>query len=499
MKNKLTLSLLIIFFQFKIFAQTQIKVIKKPTWNIKTSYDSKYGSKLDLSGNAIAMIVDVPKADFAVVVVDDKLSQKWLVEMNGFPLAIGKFKQHVMIVSATDRSFFKSFTNQFKATLLDEKTGRIISEKIIYDGSKDYVETPDFFFSKDGSYFKMAVRLTGLKRKVHVGLPVVGFFTALKLNKDFNESQSYTVIDFNDKLEQVQKMEPEMPDGDSWKASCGDDGSFIISTLDAIKGKCHVAIYLSSNSTPLKTVTMPIDLYNSDEISSIFFASSKTPLINYVALFYKTKSKEMASFVARVDFNTGTYALNNEIFDKAHVRDLEKSFVPANKKFDELDFGNIKSLNVRHLEEINDQLLLTVSSQYSVYSSHTSATFDGSVLMSMFDQKMKKMYHQFIPRLYVSQTSEGSEVSFNVNNRTLRILANSKYGADAINALYAEMDITSGAYKKIDYISKDDIKGHYYANTSSISWLNDSFVVPFVERVGVFSKNVDLQLLQLKY
>lgn len=501
MKTKLTfLYLLFLFYQFNSFAQTQVNVIKKPSWNIKSSYDSKSGSKVDLSGNAIAMIVDVPKADFAVVTVDDKLNQKWLTELSGFPMSIGKFKNNVMVIAASDRSFFKSFTNQFKAYLLDEQSGKLLSEKIIYEGSKDYIETPEFFIAKDGSYFKMATRLTGLKRKVHIGLPIVGFFTALKMDKDFNESQSYTVIDFNDKLEQVQKMEPDMPDGDTWKASCGDDGSFIISTVDAAKGKCNVAIYLSSSPTPLKTVSIPIDAGNQDDISTISFASSKKPLINYIGIFYKNANKERSTLVAKIDFNNGTYTSNREVFDKEHLKELQKSFVPVNKKFWDLNFSNSKYLDIRQITEYNDKLVVTISPRSVYSSSHGSSTSEGSVLINAYNSEMKPLYHQFIPRDYVStQMGEGCEVSFNLANNTLRMLANQADGLTAVATLYAEMDLESGKINKINMISKDDIKNSYYANTEYISWLNDSFVIPFVERIGIFSKRVDIQLLQLKY
>jgi len=104
-----------------------------------------------------------------------------------------------------------------------------------------------------------------------------------------------------------------------------------------------------------------------------------------------------------------------------------------------------------------------------------------------------------MPRTYASGTmGEGSELSFNQAENTLRILANQSDGG-SVATMYAEMDLKSGAISKINMIPKDDIKNSYYANTESISWLNNSFVIPFVERMGVFSKKVDLQLLQLKY
>jgi len=491
MKSLITFSVIILIVKFNALAQTQINVIKKPAWNIKTSYDSKYGSKLDIAGNALAMIVDVPKADFAVVIVDDKLNQKSITPLSGFPMAIGKFKNSILVVASSDRSFLTSFENKFIGYLLDETTGKLIMQKIIYEGKKDYFEQPDFFFSEDGSYFKMSVRLTNMKRTIHFGSTA----------KEFKSSQSYTIIEYNSNLEQAQKMEPQMPAGDTWNASCAKDGTFIISTFDTENRKINIATYLSSNPKPLKVVSMPIDLYKDkdDEVSSITCASSKTPLINYVALFYRNSNKEFSSYIARVDFNTGTYILAKEIFDNDHIKALRKSFVPVNKKIDDIEFKNPKYMNIRHLEEYNDKLLVSIASKYTMSSQYQTITFDGSVLMNIYDQALKPLYYQFIPRNYKSQLSEGSKVSYNLKDNVLRILANQQDGLLSVSTIYTEMDLNSGKINKMNFIPKNDIKSSYYANTEAVSWLNESFITPFVERAGSFSKRVDIQILQMKY
>jgi len=500
MKTKLTLSLFFILFHLSVSAQTQINVLKKPEWNMRSSYDSKYGTKTDLSGNTVAMIVDVDKADFGVVALSNTFTQKWLTELTGFPMAIGKFNKNILVIASTDRNYFKSFTNEFKAFILEEKTGKVISQKVIYQGNSDFVEAPDFFMAEDGSYFKMAIRLTGLKRKVHIGLPIIGFLSMLKMDKDYNESQSYHMIDFNNQLDQIQKIEPDMPDGDIWNAFCSKDGSFIITAADASKSKLNVATYQSNSPVPLKTISIPIDAINQNDISSISYANSKNPLVNYIGICYKDLNKERSSLIARVDFSNGTYSSNKEIFNKQHINELQKSFVPANKKFDNLTFSDSKSMNIGHMEEFNDKLLVTISPKSTQFGMQGASASEGSVLMNVYDANLKPLYHQFLPRDYVSTPmKEGSEVSFHLKDNILHILANQKDGMMSVATMYAEMHIQTGEISKISLLSKKDIKNSYYANTESISWLNDSFVVPFVEHMRLLTKKVDIQLLQLKY
>jgi len=497
-KTKFALIALLSLNLFTVSAQNQIGVVKKLEWNSISSFDSRYGSKVNI-GNSVSMIVNVPKADFAVVTIDDQMSQKWLTPLTGFPMAIGKFKNNILVIAASDRSFFKSFTNIFKAILLDEKTGKILSDKTIYQGSDDYVEAPDFFFAKDGSYFKMASRLTAMKRKVHIGLPLVGALSALKMEKDYKATVNYTMIDFNDRLEQIQKTTPVMPKGDSWNAYCGEDGSLMISAIDKVQGKCNLALYLTNNPEPLKIISIPVDFYKNGEVTSINFASSKTPLVNYFAFVYKDASKEQSIFVSKIDFKGGTFAINKEVLSKEHIKELQKSFIPTNKKFDELQFDNISSMDIRHLEEYNDKLLLTLSPEYTIMYNSTAISYSGSILINVYNQNVNLLYHQFVPRDYRSITGEGSEVAFNLKENNLRILANHKDGGNSVATIYSEMDLNTGKILKINLIPKDNIKGAYYASTNAISWFKDSFIVPYLAHQGMFSKQIDVQLLQLSY
>jgi hypothetical protein len=496
MKIKQTFAILLSLSCFSALAQTQLKVFKKPEWNIISSNDSRYGSTLQLGNNSVAMIVNASKVDFAIVTIDGNLNQKWLTALEGFPMAIGKFKDKILVVAATDRTYFKSFTNTFVGYLLDELTGNLIAKKIIYDGSSEFMEEPRFYFAEDGSYFNMSVRLTAMKKKVRIGLPIIAAYTALKVEKDYATTVDFNFIEFDNQLNASQKTRPIMPEGQTWNSMCGDDGSFIIITKDRQLGKINVATYISGKIEPLKSVSIPVDFYKNTDGEEIKFASSKSPFVNYISLMYKNVEKDICLLVAKIDFKTETFLSHKEVMNKKHLNDLQKSFIPVSKKFNDLEFKNVNFLGVKSIKEYNNQLLVSIapSTQYTQNGAPIFA-LEESIMLNMYDLQLKQQYHQFLPRVYKSRSGEGSEIAFNANNEVLRMVVNQT----GIDVIYAEMDMKTGKMLRLSEIPKQGIKGNYYANTETLWWQDLSFTIPFTEKRGVFSDKIDIQFLQLSY
>jgi hypothetical protein len=475
------------------FGQTQVGIIKDPEWKLIASYDSKFGNTLNLSDNSMAMIVSIPKIDFAIINIDHNLAQKWLTPLNGYPLAIGKFKNNILVIAASDRAFLKSFSGAYKAYLLEEKTGKILSEKVIYDGNKDFIEEPDFFFAQDGSYFRMSVRLTSMKRKVTV-------FAVSKSDKSYRSTQGFSIINYDANLNQREIVQPRMPAGDIWTLSNGTDGSLFIATVDNKGGTISAATYISSNTDPLKVVTIPFDLRKGKEVNSIMSTSGRKPFINYLAVVYENTEKDVTLLTSKIDFKDGTSKVAKEIFDKKHVKELEKSFIPVNKKFDDLQFSKIEFLGIKHIDEYGDKLLVGVSPSFVQSSKYGSVTFDGSLLMNIYDQDLKRQYHQFLPRTYMSLDGEGSKIAYSLKDNKLRMVANMRSGSfSSVSSLYGEMDFTTGKMFKTTKVPDKDIKGGFYVNTESVTWLDNSFILPYFDKQRVFRTTIDVQMQLLNY
>lgn len=484
------------------FAQSQLQVIKKPEWNTITALDSRFGTTLNLADDHVAMIVNVPKADFAVVTINDKLQQKWLTTFEGYPMAMGKFKGNILVVASIDHSNSKSFTNTFIGYLLDEKTGKVITKKTIYDGSPDYMEEPQFFFAKDGSFFKMTTRLTAMKKRERVNsmlLPMITYFSNLRTEKDFATTVNFTLIDFDNQLEQAQKTSPVMPAGETWDSYCAEDGTLLILTRSAKFSNCTLAFYSSGKNEPLKTINIPVDFYKENRGNLAQFATSKNPLVNYFAFTYENINRDVCLLVAKINFIDNSYYVEKEIMDKAHIKELKKSFVVVNKKFDDLFFSSASSLKVRNIKEYDGRILVALSPNYIVSHQYGSFRADESILLNVYDQQLKQEYHQFLPRYYASLRGEGSELGFNLKGDVLRIVINQKYGIGSVSTRYAEMDIRTGKMLKLLALPKDNIKNSYYADTDSMWWQSESFTLPFVEGKGWSGNKADMQFLQLSY
>jgi hypothetical protein len=491
MNLKLTLLTLGLLYTFTAFTQSQVGILKDPKWKAMSAYDSKYGTIAQLSNKTNAIIADVPDQDFAIVNLDADLNEKWLSPLKGFPLAIGEFRGQVMVIAASDRSFSKSFVGPYIAYLLEMETGKAIVEKVIYEDSKAYLEDPEFFFAKDGSYFRMSTRLTGMKRKYK-------YAGVNKSDKEYGATQNFSVINFDDHLNEKERINPVMPDGDTWTVSNSDASSFLITVFDKNAKKLHVATYVSSIAEPLKTVSIPVDLHNSSEIRGIRTAVGKDPFVNYVSFVYANAQKEMTLFACKVDFKDGTFKVEHEVFNDKYLKELRKTFVPFNKDYDDLEFYKTGFLSVKHIAEYEGKLLISLSSSY-ILIGKGSAAFDTSVLLNVYDQDLKKLYHQFIPRRYMSQEGEGNEIAFSLKNNTMRMIANNKSGMFANwTYLYIEMDFSTGQILKINKIPAGDIKKGAHIDTPSVLWYDDYFMLPYFGFRTILSSKITVQLQLLK-
>lgn len=492
-----TKNLIVIFFLLStstLLAQTQLGIIKDPKWNVSAGFQSVTGSTLRLSDRNMAMIVNMPEGDFAVTGIDDKLNQSWLSPLSGFPLGFGLFKDQILVVAAADKSFFKNFSGAYKAYLLDKNSGKLLSEKIIYTSNPDFIEEPELYFAKDGSYFRMSVRLTAMKRKVSI-------LAVSTSDKAFRNTQGYSVVNFDDQMNQRQKIQPQFPDGETWTASNSTDGSLFITVVNSTAGKINAGMYTSTGAEPISTVSIPLDLKKGSEIQSIRSLSGAQPFINYLSVVYVDQNKEVALLTTKINFANKTFESVKEAFDSKHVKMLEKAFVAVNKKYDDLQFSKLEFLSIKHMQEFENNLLVSVAPGYEQRGGSGAGNFEGSILINVYDQDFKSAYHQFIPRTYMSVSGEGSEVSYSLSSsNTLRMVANVRPGSlSGLSSVLAEMNFKTGQMLRLNRIPGDDVKSGFYVHAPSVIWLNDVCILPYFDRQRVLRTTRDVQLQLLKY
>ena len=80
------------------------------------------------------------------------------------------------------------------------------------------------------------------------------------------------------------------------------------------------------------------------------------------------------------------------------------------------------------------------------------------------------------------------------------MIANVKAGSlSSTSSLYAEMDFTNGKMLKMNKVPDDDIGSGHYVNPESVSWLDGSCIVPYLDRQRVLSTKLHTQIQLLSY
>jgi hypothetical protein len=124
---------------------------------------------------------------YDMIAVSDQMQVLWTTQMKGHPVFGAKFKGKILSVASTEYSGMKSSNNTYNGYVIDPATGKVLVEKVIYDGSSAYMAFP-YISTGDGDYFKMAIRQTGMERRVHVTTPLI-FILSNSYSKQFNETR----------------------------------------------------------------------------------------------------------------------------------------------------------------------------------------------------------------------------------------------------------------------------------------------------------------------
>ncbi|RZJ75198.1 MAG: hypothetical protein EOO47_20040, partial [Flavobacterium sp.] len=180
LKSLLSLSLLM-WVGIPVFAQNQLAISEKPNFYLASHIRKTFGLTASIPKYGVAMIVNTANKEFGVTLIDENTKQLWQVQMEGHPLAISNYKDGILVIYSADKTFFGGVKNEYSAKILDSKSGKTIKEQKIYEGSPDYNEDPEFYFSGNGGGFTLISRETNLKKglKVHLN-PFTNPYSSIK-------------------------------------------------------------------------------------------------------------------------------------------------------------------------------------------------------------------------------------------------------------------------------------------------------------------------------
>lgn len=477
LKSLLTL-VLFTCISLSAIAQKQTAINKKHDWIIESTSDTRLNFTTNVPQHGIAMIVNPPKTDFGVILVDDKAAEKWNTPLKGFPLAIGYFKGKIVVVSASERTLFGGVSKKYSIATLDPATGKLLSEKLIYEGNKKNYESARFIFNRKGTQFTFVV---------------VSYIT----EKETRSVSSYTIISFDEEFNHSKIFTPELPEGKKFTSNMTDDGNFMLAVLDeaanainyslidVIKGKTIGSSKLSFNSK--------IDFKKIEHLNT-YHPETRTHFVSILAGLLDNK-KNKTLIIGKIDLNSGIVASKEETFTPDDIKSLSRAHVAVNKKLNDMSFS-MNYLTFLNTRIIGDKLAVELTNQYMTYSNRGSFGTDGSVLIKFYNLDLSTLSHSFFPRTYLSASFEGSYLYYQLNKNILNIVGNTAFGAgSAYIPVIQSIDLTDGKVLSYNKIPNVEISGIYYIVTPSVEIFDDNKIfIPYMERPRALSKRKEVIL-----
>ena len=485
--KKTAIAVLLLFSTFICQAQ------KEPVFNDFAKNVKEITEKLHFNDNITVYEVKNDNDNFDVVAVDNNLNLLWRTNLKGYCFTIANFKGKILAVACTQYTNYRLHNNTYKGFLLDSKTGNVTLEKVIYQGQQQYLMDVKIMRTEDGSSFKMALTQTEFERRVHFGiaLPVVTIFPG---GNPFAQMKSMTdmlVMDYDENLNVSNTLKPVAENGYLVDMAASANGDLALVWYTG--GVVTVDMYKQGKTTLFGQLSESIDYTkNGDERDFAaadkmqMIASKRNPDVYYIALVEKSTSNEWTLMMCKFDFKKNTHVYGYLVYDNKSMKDLEKAYVPFDKKIDKPDIYAQRLLDVRNISEVDGKLLISVSARYTKPGQYADAICEKSLLINGFDQDLNLLYQQQMP------SSCGNflhylDGGYHVGETTLDIAEvydNNKFIVGSLNA-------TTGQWNNLYTLKRLD---DYYPYPQNAMWINGGVILSYYKFKGLTKTNADISL-----
>jgi hypothetical protein len=440
------------------------------------------------------MQANIDNDNFEVIGVNDQMQTTWRASLKGYAKGIYKFKNKIVAFACTEYSSFTKNNNTYQAFLIDPSNGKVLIEKEIYKGTEDYLGYAQIFNGEgDGNYLKFAYRQSLFTKKLHVS---VGGLFMTKFLHQMDEAGELEVMDLDDNLNPVNRFKPPIQKGTFINWTCNRKGDLFIGWFNI--PQIDIYKYDLGQTSPSNQLTADVLLKEDKSVTLanciLLAPSSANTNILYYSLFYKNNDKEIELGVGKFDFSNSQKNFVTELFTKAHAKDLQKSFVQVNKKFDDPDITPVSGLGVRAMREVNGNVILTITSRSASSSAITSAgawISEGAILFNNYNADLRLKSQQFVPCGYTIP-NHILPYSFHYNKDKMFVITNSK-------GVFGILDLKTGNWEKMEMLSKKKVSNPAFAAGQSTLWFGNSYVVPYLDRKGLSQNKFDVTLQQNFY
>jgi hypothetical protein len=470
--KKLLLQLVLLLLPFLAFAQNEAATLKDFSKKAKGIRDA-----FKLNEHVSVMSLDLDFEKFELVAIDDKMQVLWRTTLKGHWLGAGKFKGQILAIAAADYSFNKNLNSPpYTGYLVDELTGEATLEKIIYQSNAETREYPSLMLYNDDSQAALLIRRTAMSK-------------ARFTNTKGNETKDLTILNLDEKLN-TSILKPKIPEGELINITNNKKGDIYAITRPD-KKEIKVYRYEVGRTEPGEPIALNVELdqesidFNYCEMHT---ANNNRKLLYFALAFGGKRSgiantyEEIQIPLFKVNFEDHSVKTIKEVFDKAHVKAIENSYVPYDKKLDKPYIDRFYA--PKDIIEGNGTLILVLGNKESSHTSEPrndtglSAVFENSLIINGYDTDLKPKFQQILPSFY--RNSIALNAGYYENKNSLYIIANSASGPHIHNwhPYYGQLDLNTGNWLKLEKLPKGKLNDDYLAD-GNILWFPSGFIVPF--------------------
>jgi hypothetical protein len=334
-------------------------------------------------------------------------------------------------------------------------------------------------------------------------------FNANKGAEAYYDTSDFEILGFDANLDVQSTVKPVLEPGYFIGAAINKAGDVFLMTnyeQDIMK----IARYESGKTKPAKVLQLPISM--GDDVfanltDNYFFPSKDDPMVVFTAMTYQNQGKDRELAVAKYNFRDGTVGRDIEVMDKDYLKQLKKSYVPFDKKYDDVDLGPTSGMEIKNVMEYKGKLIVALSSyqvRNNTYTNGSSSYTNSSIkafdiLVNLYDEKTNLQFQQIIPRIYTSLGAVWLGVGMHCKNDMLYLIANNDKGIFGFKSLFGQIDLKTGAIANIAGISKEGIKNGYSADPYSSLWFDNQLILSYMEMKGIFSYSEDAHMQLISY
>jgi hypothetical protein len=473
---------------FFAVAQNGPTVYKDFTDKIKKTVTS-----FSLDDHTSIIETNIDDENFELIAVTDKTDVLWRTTLKGYAIAAGKFKGQILTVSVAQYSITKGLTSPYTGSLVDVKTGKVILQKVIYNSTYQEKEWAKTFFTNDN--FNLVIGQTDHERSFNI------------LAKYFLETSDLTTINLNEKLEAVNVRHIAQNEhlvtvtvnnkNDLFVFAVQDDNSLKVTKYDEGKKEPSGTIIQNiklKDKSEMGFWNQEVRIYIDDNSRAII--SVTDPNVAYFASVYKNQDKERQLAICKLNFNNNSAQIESEVFDSKHLKSIEKSFVPLDKKIDETNIGDISGLAIRHLEEYNGTIVVSLSDISIANTMIGGQIFGSAIVVNGYDINLKKKFQQLVP----SHTTGVLALypSLHADSNSLYVIANDDVSTPHIKALYCQLDLNTGNWLQMSLLEKEKL-GKSDPADHNILWFKNRFAILYLEPHALIATNVKYTTSLISY